>query len=46
MIVSLPTGAVIHFEPGYEKRCPKWMKEIGIEWLYNLISKAKRIVNM
>lgn len=41
--VFLPIGATIDFEAGYKPRSPKWMSEIGLEWLYRLISEPKRL---
>ncbi|MEM6399400.1 MAG: WecB/TagA/CpsF family glycosyltransferase [Cyanobacteria bacterium P01_D01_bin.116] len=36
-------GATINFEAGYTKRSPKWMSEIGLEWLYRLLSEPQRL---
>ncbi|QLE58470.1 WecB/TagA/CpsF family glycosyltransferase [Nostoc sp. TCL26-01] len=36
-------GATIDFEAGYVKRSPRWMSEVGLEWLYRLISEPKRL---
>ena len=41
--VFLAIGATIEFEAGYRRRAPKWMSEIGLEWLYRLISEPKRL---
>ncbi|MDJ0681891.1 MAG: WecB/TagA/CpsF family glycosyltransferase [Xenococcaceae cyanobacterium MO_167.B52] len=41
--VFLAIGATIEFEAGYRKRSPKWMSEVGLEWLYRLISEPKRL---
>jgi N-acetylglucosaminyldiphosphoundecaprenol N-acetyl-beta-D-mannosaminyltransferase len=39
----LAIGATIDFEAGYKKRSPKWMSEIGIEWLHRLLSEPQRL---
>ena len=36
-------GATIDFEAGNVKRAPKWISEIGFEWLYRLISEPQRL---
>lgn len=39
----LPLGAVMDYYTGSQPRCPKWMGEIGCEWLYRLCSSPKRL---
>ena len=41
--VFLAIGATINFEAGNVKRSPKWMSEVGLEWLYRLLSEPKRL---
>ncbi len=41
--IFLAIGATIDFEAGYKARSPKWMSEVGIEWLYRLLSEPKRL---
>lgn len=41
--VFLAIGATINFEAGTVKRSPKWMSEVGLEWLYRLLSEPKRL---
>lgn len=36
-------GATIDFEAGNIRRSPKWMSNMGIEWLYRLLSEPKRL---
>ena len=36
-------GATIDFEAGVQKRAPKWMNRIGMEWLYRLAHDPKRM---
>lgn len=41
--IYLAIGATIDFEAGNKKRAPKWVTEIGLEWLHRLISEPKRL---
>ncbi len=41
--IFLAIGATINFEAGNIKRSPKWMSEVGLEWLYRLSSEPKRL---
>ena len=41
--VFLAIGATINFESGSMKRSPKWMSEIGLEWLFRLLSEPQRL---
>lgn len=41
--IFLAIGATIDFEAGQIKRSPKWMSEIGLEWLYRLLSEPQRL---
>lgn len=41
--IFLAIGATIDFEAGYKPRAPKWMSEIGLEWLYRLVSEPRRL---
>lgn len=36
-------GATIDFEAGNVKRAPKWMSDVGFEWLYRLLSEPQRL---
>lgn len=36
-------GAVFDFYAGTVKRAPEWMIEIGMEWLYRLLSEPRRM---
>lgn len=36
-------GATIDFEAGNVKRAPKWMSEVGFEWLYRLLTEPQRL---
>lgn len=42
--VSICAGATVDFLAGNIKRAPRWMSDIGLEWLYRLIQDPKRLV--
>jgi exopolysaccharide biosynthesis WecB/TagA/CpsF family protein len=39
----LPIGATINFEAGNVPRSPQWMSEVGLEWMYRLMSEPQRL---
>lgn len=39
----LAIGAAIDFEAGHKPRSPKWMSDIGLEWMYRLLSEPQRL---
>ena len=41
--IFLAIGATIDFEAGNKPRSPKWMSELGFEWLYRLMYEPKRL---
>lgn len=41
--MSFSIGAAIDFEAGIQKRAPKWINHIGMEWLYRLACNPKRM---
>jgi len=41
--IFLAIGATIDFEAGNVNRAPKWMSNMGIEWLYRLVSEPRRL---
>jgi len=41
--IFLAIGATIDFEAGNVKRAPKWLSDVGLEWLYRLLSEPKRL---
>lgn len=41
--VILCIGGTFDFLAGTQKRAPKWMQKLGLEWLYRLIQQPKRI---
>ncbi len=41
--IFMAVGATIDFEAGNVDRAPKWISEMGMEWLYRLISEPRRL---
>lgn len=41
--IFMAIGATIEFEAGCKQRSPKWMSNLGIEWLHRLISEPQRL---
>ncbi len=41
--IFMGVGAAIDFEAGNKLRSPRWMSEVGLEWLYRLLSEPKRL---
>lgn len=41
--IFLAIGATIDFEAGNKERAPKWVSELGLEWLHRLLSEPKRL---
>lgn len=41
--IFLAIGATIDFEAGNVKRSPRWLSEIGMEWIYRLIAEPRRL---
>ena len=41
--IFMALGATIDFEAGNVKRAPKWMSQIGLEWLFRLFCEPKRL---
>lgn len=41
--IILAVGATLDFESGQLKRSPKWMSELGLEWLYRIYQDPKRL---
>jgi exopolysaccharide biosynthesis WecB/TagA/CpsF family protein len=41
--IFLAIGATIDFEAGNVARAPKWVSEMGLEWLYRLLSEPRRL---
>jgi N-acetylglucosaminyldiphosphoundecaprenol N-acetyl-beta-D-mannosaminyltransferase len=41
--IVLAVGATVDFEAGNIPRAPKWISDIGLEWLYRLVREPKRL---
>ncbi len=41
--LALCVGASINFLTGTERRAPKWMQQVGFEWLYRLLNDPGRL---
>ncbi|NER31345.1 MAG: WecB/TagA/CpsF family glycosyltransferase, partial [Symploca sp. SIO1C4] len=41
--IFMAIGATIDFEAGNINRAPKWVSEVGMEWLYRLLSEPQRL---
>lgn len=41
--IFMGVGAAIDFEAGNKPRAPRWVSEVGLEWLYRLMSEPKRL---
>lgn len=41
--MSFSIGGTIDFIAGKQKRAPKWMNKIGLEWLYRLLQNPRRM---
>jgi len=41
--IFMALGATIDFEAENVKRAPKWMSEVGLEWLFRLLCEPKRL---
>ena len=41
--IFMAIGATVDFEAGMKPRAPKFASEIGLEWLYRLLSEPKRL---
>lgn len=43
--VLLGVGAAFDFHAGRAKRAPRWMQQIGLEWVHRLCSEPRRLWN-
>jgi N-acetylglucosaminyldiphosphoundecaprenol N-acetyl-beta-D-mannosaminyltransferase len=41
--IFMALGATIDFEAGNITRAPKWMSQVGLEWLYRVICEPRRL---
>lgn len=44
-VVMLGIGASLDFIAGEVQRSPRWMSNVGLEWLYRLIQEPKRLAH-
>jgi N-acetylglucosaminyldiphosphoundecaprenol N-acetyl-beta-D-mannosaminyltransferase len=42
--IFLCIGATIDFEAGIVRRAPRWMSDIGLEWLFRLLMDPRRLL--
>jgi len=43
--VYLTAGAAFEYLSGQTRRCPKWMGDAGLEWLYRFFQNPRRMAN-
>ncbi|MDP1630816.1 MAG: WecB/TagA/CpsF family glycosyltransferase [Caulobacter sp.] len=41
--VTLPVGAAFDYEAGVQRAAPRWLGQLGLEWLYRLVSDPSRL---
>ena len=41
--IFMAVGAVVDFEAGTKPRAPKYVSELGLEWLYRLVCEPRRL---
>lgn len=41
--LTISIGAAVDFEAGNIQRAPKWMSEVGLEWLFRITQDPKRL---
>jgi exopolysaccharide biosynthesis WecB/TagA/CpsF family protein len=41
--LALCIGASLNFITGHEKRAPRWMQKLGLEWLFRLLLNPRRL---
>lgn len=41
--VMIGVGAAFDFHTGLKKQAPRWMRGVGLEWLYRLIQEPRRL---
>lgn len=42
-IVVIPVGAAFDFISGVKPQAPRWMQEVGLEWLFRFICEPRRL---
>jgi N-acetylglucosaminyldiphosphoundecaprenol N-acetyl-beta-D-mannosaminyltransferase len=41
--VFLPAGGYLDYQVGVQRRAPRWLGQIGLEWAYRLIHSPRRL---
>jgi len=41
--IQMGVGGLFDFFSGKNKRAPKWMREVGIEWIFRIMQEPKRL---
>lgn len=41
--ITLNGGFVLEFVAGAKKRCPRWLSNLGLEWLFRLLQEPRRL---
>ena len=41
--IFMAVGAAVDFEAGCKPRAPQYVSELGLEWLYRLLSEPRRL---
>ena len=41
--VFMPTGAYLDYQVGTQRLAPRWIGQLGLEWLYRLLSSPRRL---
>jgi exopolysaccharide biosynthesis WecB/TagA/CpsF family protein len=41
--LALCVGAALNFLTGAERRAPRWMQRLALEWLYRLLQDPRRL---
>lgn len=43
--VLLPCGAIFDYEAGNKRTAPRWLGDIGLEWLFRLVTEPRRLAH-
>ena len=38
-----PVGAAFDYEAGVQRACPRWLGQLGLEWLFRLVNDPRRL---
>lgn len=42
-VVAIAVGAAFNFTAGTAKQSPKWLRQVGLEWFFRLVSEPRRL---